>query len=143
MPKKKSKSSEIPNIQIDGNVRGQIAIGNDISQSQVNSHPVATPAEMDDLRQLINELRSKIETDVAPAKKDSALERVGELEQALTEEKPDLTTMEYVKNWFRKNVPALAGMVTSVVVHPIVGKLVEAGGDMLVKDFNKRFGGEA
>jgi hypothetical protein len=143
MPKKKSKSSEIPNIQIDGNVRGQIAIGNDISQSQVNSHPVATPAEMDDLRQLINELRSKIETDVTPAKKDSALERVGELEQALTEEKPDLTTMEYVKNWFRKNVPALAGMVTSVVVHPIVGKLVEAGGDMLVKDFNKRFGGEA
>jgi hypothetical protein len=142
MPKKKSKSSEIPNIQIDGNVRGQIAIGNDISQSQVNSHPVATPAEMDDLRQLINELRSKIETDVAPAKKDSALERVGELEQALTEEKPDLTTMEYVKNWFRKNVPALAGMVTSVVVHPIVGKLVEAGGDMLVKDFNKRFGGQ-
>jgi hypothetical protein len=142
MPKKKSKSSEIPNIQIDGNVRGQIAIGNDISQSQVNSHPVATPAEMDDLRQLINELRSKIETDVTPAKKDSALERVGELEQALTEEKPDLTTMEYVKNWFRKNVPALAGMVTSVVVHPIVGKLVEAGGDMLVKDFNKRFGGQ-
>jgi hypothetical protein len=142
MPKKKSKSSEIPNIQIDGNVRGQIAIGNDISQSQVNSHPVATPAEMYDLRQLINELRSKIETDVAPAKKDSALERVGELEQALTEEKPDLTTMEYVKNWFRKNVPALAGMVTSVVVHPIVGKLVEAGGDMLVKDFNKRFGGQ-
>jgi hypothetical protein len=142
MPKKKSKSSEIPNIQIDGNVRGQIAIGNDISQSQVNSHPVATPAEMDDLRQLINELRSKIETDVAPAKKDSALERVGELEQALTEEKPDLTTMEYVKNWFRKNVPALAGMVTSVVVHPIVGKLVEAGGDMLVKDFKKRFGGQ-
>jgi hypothetical protein len=142
MPKKKSKSSEIPNIQIDGNVRGQIAIGNDISQSQVNSHPVATPAEMDDLRQLINELRSKIETDVAPAKKDSALERVGELEQALTEEKPDLTTMEYVKNWFRKNVPALAGMVTSVVVPPIVGKLVEAGGDMLVKDFNKRFGGQ-
>jgi hypothetical protein len=50
--------------------------------------------------------------------------------------------MEYVKNWFRKNVPALAGMVTSVVVHPIVGKLVEAGGDMLVKDFNKRFGGQ-
>jgi hypothetical protein len=143
MPKKKNELSKDPNINIDGDVRGQIAIGNNISQSQVNSHPVATPAEMKDLRQLINELRSKIETEVAPAKKDSALERVGELEQAITEEKPDLTTMEYVKNWFGKNVPALAGMVTSVVVHPIVGKLVEAGGDMLVKDFNKRFGGEA
>ena len=30
--------------------------------------------------------------------------------------------------------------VTSVVVYPIVGKLVEAGGDALVGEFRRRFG---
>ena len=69
------------------------------------------------------------------------MERVDELEQAITEEKPDLSTMEYVKNWFVRNLPGLAGTVTSVVVHPIVGKLVEAGGDALVGEFRRRFGG--
>ena len=63
-----------------------------------------------------------------------------ELEQAVTEKKPDLSTMEYVRSWFLKNLPGLAGAVTSVVVHPIVGKLVEAGGDALVSEFRRRFG---
>jgi len=53
---------------------------------------------------------------------------------------PDLTTMEYVKKWFVKNLPALAGSVTSLVVHPVVGKLVTAAGDAAVAEFNRRFG---
>ena len=63
-----------------------------------------------------------------------------ELEQAITERKPHLSTMEYVRNWFGKHIPGLAGAVVSVVVHPIVGKLVEAAGDLLAVDFRKRFG---
>jgi hypothetical protein len=50
--------------------------------------------------------------------------------------------MEYVKRWFVKNLPGLAGAVTSIVVHPIVGKLVEAAGDALAAEFRRRFGGE-
>ena len=49
--------------------------------------------------------------------------------------------MEYVRNWFVKNLHGLAGVVTSVIVHPIVGKLVEASGDALVGEFCRRFGG--
>ena len=53
-----------------------------------------------------------------------------------------MTTMEYVKRWFVKNLPGLAEAVTGVVVHPIVGKLVEAAGDALAAEFRRRFGGE-
>jgi len=41
---------------------------------------------------------------------------VDKLEQAITERKPDLSTMEYVRNWFGKHIPGLAGAVVSVVV---------------------------
>ena len=140
MPKKKNEPPKIPNIRIDGDISGQVAFGNHISQSQTEIRNSVTPAELDEFQRLLHELRTKVETEVAPDKKDAALERVQELEQAVTEEKPDLTTMEYVKKWFGKNVPALAGAVTSVIVHPIVGRLVEAGGDLLVKDFQQRFG---
>jgi hypothetical protein len=50
--------------------------------------------------------------------------------------------MEYVKNWFTKNVPGLAGAVTSVVVHPVVGKLVSAAGEAISSEFKRRFGGK-
>jgi hypothetical protein len=45
-----------------------------------------------------------------------------------------------LQNWFGKNVLGLAGAVLSVVVHPIVGKLVEAAGDLFTTGFRKRFG---
>ena len=82
-----------------------------------------------------------MEVKAPPEKKDAALERVDELEEAITAQEPDLPTMEYVKRWFVRNLPDLAGAVTSVVVHPIVGKLVEAAGDALAAEFRRRFGG--
>ncbi len=97
---------------------------------------------MEELRQLLDQLRSKVESETPADKKDATLERVKELEQAVTDKKPDLSTMEYVRNWFVKNLPGVAGAVVSVVVHPIVGRLVEAAGDALTSDFKKRFGAE-
>jgi hypothetical protein len=47
--------------------------------------------------------------------------------------------MEYVKNWFGKHLPGLAGTVVGVLVHPVVGKLVEAAGDAAADEFKKRF----
>jgi hypothetical protein len=94
---------------------------------------------MEELRQLLAQLRTKVEFETPVDIKDAALERVNELEQAVTGQKPDLSTMEYVRNWFVKNAPSMAGAVVSVVVHPIVGRLVEAAGDALASDFKKRF----
>lgn len=139
--RKESKSAKGIHVKVGGDVSGQLAAGENITQMSTKTTGKVTKAELEELSQLLATLRSKVEAEAQPDKKDAALERVGELEQAIAEEKPDLTTMEYVKNWFVKNLPGLAGTVTSVVVHPIVGKLVEAGGDALVGEFRRRFGG--
>ncbi len=139
--RKKSKSMPGIQVTVGGDVSGQVAVGKNISQVSTKTTVSVTKAELKELRQLLKELRARVEADVATGKKEAALEHVQELEQAITEKKPDLSTMEYVRNWFVKNLPGLAGAVTSVVVHPIVGKLVEAGGDALVGEFRRRFGG--
>jgi anti-sigma28 factor (negative regulator of flagellin synthesis) len=125
-------------------ISGQVAVGKDINQVQTigPTQPQATEADLAELRQILAELKARVESEAAPTKKDAALERVEELKEAVTAQKPDLTTMEYVKHWFDRNLPKLAGAVTSVVVHPIVGKLVEAAGDALATEFRRRFGEE-
>ena len=128
-----------------GNVgsRSQVAVGKDISQNQTHSTVAQlTPAELAQLHSMFDELRMKVEQQAPPEEKEKALERVDELKEAVTAKEPDLTTMQYVKNWFGKHLPALAGAVVSVIVHPLVGKLVEAGGEALAATFRQRFGVE-
>jgi len=139
---KTDKPNQSISANITGNVSGQVAVGKNITQLKTEVHQAVTPEEMDELRQVLAELRNKVASEAPADKKDAALERINELEQAVTEKKPDLSTMEYVRNWFVKNLPGVAGAIISVVVHPIVGKLVEATGDALTSDFKKRFGNE-
>jgi hypothetical protein len=138
------KSGDVIRAVISGDVSGQVAVGKGITQTQTvgGARPEVTEAELAELRQALADLKARVEAEAPPEKKEAALERVEELEEAVTAEEPDLTTMEYVKRWFVKNLPGLAGTVTSVVVHPIVGKLVEAAGDALAAEFRRRFGGE-
>ena len=132
-----------PNVQIKigGDQSGNLAIGDKNVQSQVTGAPQATEADLAEIRKLFEELRQRIEAEAPAEKKSAALERVGEMEKAVTaEKKPDLTTMEYVKNWFTKNLPTLAGAITSVVVNPFVGVLVKGAGELVVNEFKSRFG---
>jgi len=135
-----SASSNAINVTIDGDISGQVAVGQNINQAKTEIHSAVTSQELEELRGLLAQLRNKVEAETPADKKEAALERVNELEQAITDQKPDLSTMEYVRNWFVKNLPGVAGAVVSIVVHPIVGKLVEAAGDALTSDFQKRFG---
>ena len=138
-------TSQQPNIKISigGNNSGQLAIGDNNSQeytSLVNSQNAApAPADLATLRQMFVTLKNQVSAAAPADKKASALERIDELEEAITAEDPDLTTMDYIKRWFVKNLPTLSGAVTSVVVHPIVGKLVEAAGTMAADEFQERF----
>ncbi len=136
MPKQ-SKPKDGINVNITGDVSGQIVVGN--HNTVTKSMSAVTPAELDELRQLLIDLRNKVQLEATTDKKAAALERVDELEQAVLEKKPDLSTMEYVKNWFGKHLPGLAGTVVGVLVHPVVGKLVEAAGDAVADEFKKRF----
>jgi hypothetical protein len=135
-----SEPNQSISATISGDVSGQVAVGNNIHQSRSEIHQTVTSGEMQELQIMLAKLKSQVEAEAPADKRAAALERVDELEQAITEKKPDLSTMEYVKNWFGKHIPGLAGAVVSVVVHPIVGKLVEAAGDLLAVDFRKRFG---
>lgn len=138
---------ETPNrgitVNIGGNVeRGQIAIGtgNILTQTIQNSAPGLTQDELQALIGLMADLKQQVAAQAPADKAAPALEKVTELEQAITAKEPDLTTMEYVKNWFVKNIPQLAGAVTGLVVNPLVGKLVEAAGETIASEFKRRFG---
>jgi hypothetical protein len=137
-------SGDVIRATISGDISGQVAVGKGITQIQTigAARPEVTEADLAELRQILADLKAKVAAKAPPEKKDAALARVEELEEAVTAGEPDLPTMEYVKRWFAKNLPGLAGAVTSVVVHPIVGKLVEAAGDALATEFRRRFGPE-
>ena len=139
---KKKKSGDTISATI-GNVsdRSQVAVGHHIDQKQKHGAPPGlTEAERAQLQQMFDELKAKVAQEVPPDQKDKAVERVGELQEAVTAKEPDLTTMEYVRNWFLKNLPTVAGSVTGLIVNPLVGKLVEVGGEALASNFRKRFG---
>jgi len=98
-----------------------------------------TEADLAIVQELFAKLKRQVDAQSPPEKRDSAIERVEELEEAVTEKKPDFTTMEYVKKWFDKHLPQLAGAVVSVLVNPIVGKVVEAAGELAAWELKRRF----
>jgi hypothetical protein len=140
-----SNSQSINTVNIRArDVSGQIVVGDNNQQTQTSiggSTTEVTQADLVELQQIFEALRNQVKAAISPEQQSRALERVDELEAAVTEEKPDLTTIEYVKQWFAKNFPTLTGAVVGVVVHPIVGKVVEAAGEIAADDFRKRFGG--
>jgi hypothetical protein len=137
----KNAPGDVISARIGGSVQGQVAVGKNIRQTNtVNAaDTTVTQADLKALRDQFAELRSKIEREAPPDKQAAALERVSELETATLADKPKLSTMEYVKDWFVEHLPGFAAAVTSLIVNPIVGKLVGAAGDTLVNDFHHRF----
>ena len=139
---KKNNRRDRMSVHVEGDIPGQIAIGNNINQTQTLGEVSTKISETDleTLHNLIENLKQQISTSAPADQREKAIEKVSELEEAITAKKPDLTTMEYVKNWFVKNLPQLAGAVTGLVVNPIVGKLVEASGEVIAHEFKRRFG---
>ncbi len=136
------KDSGDVKVTIQGNVEGQVAVGSGITQSQVRvqSEGSVTAEDLAALRSLLASLRDDVARDAPEGQREAALERIDELAEAVTAEEPDLSVMEYVKGWFGKHLPQLAGAVASVVVHPVVGKVVGAAGDLAAAEFRRRFG---
>jgi hypothetical protein len=137
------RHGDVIRANISGDVSGQVALGKGITQTQTvaTARPEVTEADLVELRQVLAALKARVEAESPPEKRDAALERTEELDEAVKAQEPDLATMEYVQRWFAKHLPGLAGAVTGVVVHPIVGKLVQAAGDTLAAEFRRRFDG--
>ncbi|MEU7060248.1 hypothetical protein [Streptomyces sp. NPDC046197] len=125
-----------------GDVSGQVVVGRNNTVSRVEAAPGQAPVTAEELTALRGEfarVRALVPRDVPEA--DRAGELLDELEESVTAPRPDLSTMEYIRRWFGRRLPALAGAVTSLILHPVVGRLVEAAGDTLTDDFRRRFGG--
>lgn len=123
---------------VHGQVSGQVAVGKDITQTQnIGAAAELTEEEWGELGRLFADLRAQVAAQAPPDQQQAAAERAAELEEALTAEEPDLTTVHYVKSWFAKKLPTLAGLVTAVLVNPIVGKLVQVAGDAAVEELTR------
>ena len=141
-----SESKDHITVHIGGSVTGggQVAAGRNISQSYVRTHtegtaPV-TEADLAELRSAIASVKAEVMASAPPDQQAAALERIDELEEAVVADEPDLTTLQYVRKWFGKNLPKLAGSVTGLIIHPVVGKIVEAAGDLAASQFRQLFG---
>ncbi|MDQ4069011.1 MAG: hypothetical protein M3203_06010 [Actinomycetota bacterium] len=113
---------------ITGNVSGQVGVGSGITQNQQIGVEPVTPEEREELRRLFADVRARLAVEAPPGQEERAIERLDELEEAVTAEEPDVTTMSYVRNWFVSKLPSVAGLVTSVLVNPIVGKIAQSAG---------------
>lgn len=135
-----TKGGDDIRIKIGDNSRN-VAAGKDVRQVIGEQAKVqVTNIDLEAIEELFAELKRTVEAQSPPAVKDAAVERVGELKEAVNAEKPDLTTMEYVRNWFSKHLPQLTGAVVSVLVNPIVGKVVEAAGELAAGELKRQFG---
>ena len=136
-------------VTIGGSVQegGQYGVGRNISQCYVRTHTegrtAVTEADLAELRSAIEAVKAQIVAEAPPDQQAAALERVDKLEEAVVAGKPDLTTLNRIRNWFGKNLPKLAGSVTGLIIHPVVGKIVEAAGDLAARQFRELFGDTA
>lgn len=71
---------------IGGDVSGQVAIGSGITQTQTVTtiHGGVTPKDLEELRRLIRELEARVSQEAPPDKAGAAVERVRELDAALS-----------------------------------------------------------
>jgi len=97
-------------------------------------------ADLEALRGLFADLQERVAAEAPPELADEAQAQVTRLSEAVTAEEPDLSTMERVRDWFVEHLPSIAGSVTSLLVNPILGKVVEAAGDLAAGEFQRRFG---
>ena len=129
-------------INVSGTNEGAIAGGSDIQQT-VSHVTIAGPPSAEELRALADEftkLRATIEREAPPELKDRALERIDDLEGAASAEEPNVSILAATRDWFLKYVPGLAGAVTGVIINPVVGKIVQAAGDALAREYKEKFG---
>lgn len=127
------------NATIGGTIsNSQVAVGSANVQTQTVTSTTVTAAELGELRRMFEALKEQVVmADVPAGERVAALARVTELEEATLADEPDVTTMRSVGRWFGDNLPQLAGSVTGLVIHPIVGKLVGAAGDALVGELRR------
>jgi hypothetical protein len=140
-PQKEPRGDQISS-HITGNVSGQVATGKHIQITRIEGTPVPInedeQKQIDELRQLLAELRTEIAASAPEEKRAEAIQQVEQIEETIASEEPDASRLLQIQGWFARHLPKLLGAVTSVVVHPLVGRIVEATGDLATAEIRRR-----
>jgi hypothetical protein len=135
-----SQSGDHFQISVGGSVGGHVVVGHD---NQVVSSPVGAPkptaAELAAFRAAIDDVKTQV-AGAAPETAGEAAAKLDELHAAATAPTPDVSAMVRVRTWFVAHLPAFAGAVTGLLVHPVVGVLVKSAGDAVAAEFHRRIG---
>ena len=121
-------------IQIGDVSHSQVVIGD---YNRVTQKVGLSPEDAEKLRGLFEGLRSSVEEEAPSERRGEAVAKADELERAVVSERPDVGRVRTVLRWFRDNAPQLAGAVVSVVVNPLVGKVVEGAGEAVADQFKE------
>jgi len=103
-----------------------------------------TAAELAQVQSLVNALKDAVETQGLPDdEKTEAKIMAGRVEKELTvkDRKPDGGKLKAAAQWLLEYGGKIAGAVTGIFVSPIVGKVVEAAGDLAAGWVKEQFGG--
>ena len=117
-----------------GDVSGQVVIGD---YNTVAQRVGLTPQETAELKSLFADTRTKVEVEAPPEHRQEALAQTEELERTVLAAQPDPGRIQSILGWFKKNAPQVAGTIVSVVVNPLVGKVVEAAGEAIAERFRE------
>lgn len=127
-----------------GDVSGQLVVGShNVVTRQEEQRGVSAPvsdAQLAELRSAFARVRSGI-ADLGDEGRGAG-ERLDELEEAVTSAEPDVSVMVYVRNWFLRTLPSLAGAVLGLIVDPVVGQLVHQAGDEWAAEYDRQFGAD-
>jgi hypothetical protein len=96
-----------------------------------------TPQETAELKSLFDETRRKVEAEAPPEQRQEALAQTEELERTVVAEQPDPGRIRNILGWFKKNAPQVAGTIVSLVINPLVGKVVEGAGEAIAERFRE------
>jgi hypothetical protein len=97
-------------------------------------------ADRAEVHERIAALRETVRATAPPDQRDAAAELVGELEDAIVAEAPNVSRMAFIRDWFSAHVPKLAGAVSELILSSLVGRIVAAAGDIAVAEFRNVFG---
>jgi hypothetical protein len=122
------------NIQFGDVTESQFVVGD---YNTVSQRRGLSPAQTAELRAIFADLKSSVAEGAPEELRGEALAKAGELEHALVNEQPDPGTVRRVLRWFKEHAPQLAGAVVSVVVNPLIGKLVEGAGSAIADELRQ------
>ena len=121
----------------------QVAIGKGITQTITRALPDLTDEDLRQVRQLLSQVKEQIAAvDIPESKKLMGGEFAGQLEQELIRRDgpPDGSVIKVAGDWLIKNIPAIGGTLASLFLNPVVGKIVEAAGDIAASWVKRQFG---